>query len=262
MKLGLAGHRCIVTGASKGIGLAIAESLAAEGADVALLARTQPALEQHAARLAQAHSVRAHAVPADMSDAASVEAAMAAAMAGLGGVDVLVNCAGASKFGTYAEIDDADWNAAFQLKVLGYVRAIRAVEPAMRAQRSGRIINIVGMGGKFATAAYVLGCLNAALLHITKTTADTLAPYGVVAVAVNPGSTATDRIYDHLANLARQAGVEEASYVEKFAAGIPRGRLGTAEEMAAIVTFLCSDHAAYLSGSAIDVDGGAMRGRF
>lgn len=262
MNLGLAGRRCIVTGASKGIGLAVVESLTAEGADVALLARSFPALEQHAARLGDVHAVRTHAVQADMSDAASIATAMADAMARLGGVDVLVNCAGASKFGTYAELEDDDWNDAFQLKVLGYVRATRAVEAAMREQRSGRIINIVGMGGKFATTGYVLGCLNAALLHITKTTADTLAPYGVVAVAVNPGSTATDRIYDHLANLARRAGIEEARFVEEFADGIPRGRLGTAEEMAAIVTFLCSDHAAYLSGSAVDVDGGAMRGRF
>lgn len=262
MNLGLAGRRCIVTGASKGIGLAVAEALAAEGAEVALLARSLQVLEEQAARLADAHAVRAHAIRADMSDATSIETAMGEAMSRLGGVDVLVNCAGASKFGSYAEIDDDDWNEAFRLKVLGYVRATRAVEPTMRSQGSGRIVNIVGMGGKFATKEYVLGCLNAALLHVTKTTADTLAPYGVVAVAVNPGSTATDRIHDHLANLARKAGVDEARYAADFAAGIPRGRLGTAAEMAAVVTFLCSDHAAYVSGSAVDVDGGAMRGRF
>lgn len=262
MNLGLTGRRCIVTGASKGIGLAIAEALAAEGANVALLARSTDVIDQQAARLTAKFSVAAHAVTADMTDSESIAQAMEAAIDHLGGVDVLVNCAGASKFGTYAELTDDDWNAAFQLKVLGYVRAIRAVEPHMCEQRSGRIVNIVGMGGKFATPGYVLGCLNAALLHITKTSADTLAPFGVTVVALNPGSTSTDRIADHLGKLARAAHADEAEFVADYSKAIPAGRLGTPTEMAAVATFLCSDHASYMSGSSVDVEGNVMQGRF
>lgn len=262
MNLGLRGRRCIVTGGSKGIGLAAAEALAAEGADVALLARNAEALDRNVERIRNCWSVQAHAVPVDMTDGAAVAPAIDIAIARLGGVDALVNAAGASKFGSYEQITDTDWNEAFQLKVLGYVRAIRAVTPTMSAQRSGRIVNIVGMGGKFATKGYVLGCLNAALLHVTKTASDSLSEQGVGVVALNPGSTATDRIHARLADQAREVGMDVAEFAADFAAKIPLGRLGRADEIGAVVAFLCSDQAAYLTGSSVDADGGAMAGRF
>ena len=261
MNLGLKLRRCLVTGASRGIGLAVAEALATEGADVILLARDASALEREASRLSAMYGVRAVPVVANMATE-SAGGQIARGIEGLGGIDVLVNCAGASKFGQFDELNDDDWNDAFQLKVLGYVRAVRAVQDKMCAQRSGRIVNVVGMAGRHATTGYVLGCLNSALLHLTKTWAEALAPHGVSVVAVNPGSTATDRMNAHLSALARARGTDEQVYIAEYAAGIPAGRLATAQEIAEIVAFLCSDRASYITGSSIDVEGGAMRGTF
>ena len=256
MDLGLGGRRCIVTGASRGIGAAAADALAAEGADVALIARSGDELAERARAIREDRGVRAFPVVADLSEAAGVESGIAGAIRALGGVDVLVNNAGASPFGSLEEIDDAAWLESVDLKLLGYVRGMRAVLPAMRAQKSGRIVNVLGIAGLAASEGYALGCINTALAHVTRSAA--LAAAGL---ALHPGPTATPRMLSGLAAGAQAAGVG----LEEFAAGfgrrnVPLGRIGAPEEIARMIAVLASDAASFMTGSAVQVDGGLNRG--
>jgi 3-oxoacyl-[acyl-carrier protein] reductase len=261
MELGLSGKRCIVTGASRGIGAATAEVLAAEGAHVALLARSAGELRERALALEKAHGVRALPVAVDLSRADELAGAMAGAIEGLGGVDVLVNNAGASPFGSLEQIDDATWQASIDLKLLGYVRAIRAVLPRMRAQRSGRIVNVLGSAGITASEAYALGCLNSALAHVTRGAALLAARDGIAAVAVHPGPTATERLLGGMQAAARAAGLATEAYVEKFGReNVPLGRIAQPEEVAKMIAVLASDAASFVTGTALQVDGSVTRG--
>jgi 3-oxoacyl-[acyl-carrier protein] reductase len=262
MNLGLEGKACIVTGGSRGIGAEVARALAAEGGNVAVLARDEAALGHVAERL-RALGVEAAAIRCDLSTPDGPAGAVATAIAGLGGVDVLVNAAGASPFGSFDQIGDADWTSSFELKVMGYLRCIRAVLPTMRERRAGRIVNIVGMGGRHATPGYVLGSLNAALLHLTKSVADLVATDGITVVAVNPGLTDTERLRAAMDVWAGDEGIDPEAYRSRYAArNIPLGRFATAEEIGRAVALLASEATSYSTGSALQVDGGAARGAF
>jgi 3-oxoacyl-[acyl-carrier protein] reductase len=261
MDLGLQAKRCIVTGASKGIGAATAEVLAAEGASVALLARNGDLLRQRALALEKAHGVRAVPVPVDLSRAADLAPALARAIETLGGVDVLVNNAGASPFGSLDQIDDPTWQASIDLKLMGYVRGIRAVLPAMRAQRSGRIVNVLGSAGVSASESYALGCLNTALAHVTRSTALLVARDGIRVVALHPGPTATERLLGGMQAAAEAAGVTTQAWAEKFGReSVPLGRIAQPEEVARMIAVLASDAASFITGSAVQVDGSVTRG--
>jgi 3-oxoacyl-[acyl-carrier protein] reductase len=261
MDLKLAGKRCIVTGASRGIGAATAEVLASEGAHVALLARSADSLRERARELEKAHGVHAIPVAVDLSRAAEVSTGVAHSIEALGGVDVLVNNAGASPFGTLDQIDDATWQESIHLKLLGYVRAIRAVLPHMRAQRAGRIVNVLGAAGVSASEGYVLGCLNTALAHVTRSTALLAARDGISVVAVHPGPTATERLLGGLGAAARAAGLDPGAYVERFGReNVPLGRIARPEEVARMIAVLASDAASFVTGAALQVDGSVTRG--
>lgn len=260
MELGLSGRRALVTGASRGIGAATAQVLAAEGASVALLARSPEALAERARELEKAHGVRALAIAVDLSRADDLAGAVATAIAGLGGIDILINNAGASPFGTLDQIDDPTWQASIDLKLMGYVRAIRAVLPAMRAQRSGRIVNVLGSAGVSASEAYALGCLNTALAHVTRSTALLVARDGIRVVAVHPGPTATERLLGGMQAAARGAGLSPEAYVEKFGReNVPLGRIATPDEVARMIAVLASDAASFVTGSALQIDGSVTR---
>jgi 3-oxoacyl-[acyl-carrier protein] reductase len=263
MNLGLEGTSCIVTGGSRGIGAEVGRALAAEGANVALVARDGTALGRVADEIRSEHGVEAFAVSADLGTPEGAETGLASAIEGLGGVDVLVNGAGASPFGSFDRISDQDWAASFDLKVMGYVRCIRGVLPTMREQGSGRIVNVVGMAGRYATPRYVLGALNAALLHLTKSLADLLAPDGITVVAVNPGLTETTRMQEAMDVWAEEEGTDPAAYRKAYAEDqIPLGRFASPKEVARVVALMASETAGYVTGSAIQVDGGAPRGAF
>jgi 3-oxoacyl-[acyl-carrier protein] reductase len=254
--LGLAGRRAIVTGASRGIGAATARALHAEGARVALIGRDRAALDEVAASAGGA----AVAV-ADLSTASGVESSIAACIDGLGGVDILVNNAGASPNGTIDDITDEQWQTAFDLKVMGYVRCMRAVLPAMRAQRYGRIVNVGGTAGIRATPGYVLAALNAALVHVTRTTAEHVGPDGINVVSLHPGPTMTERLRTLLGRAADAAGMD----VEEFAAtrvgaSLPLRRVGTADEVARMIVVLASDVGDWVTGGGVSIDGGAAQG--
>jgi 3-oxoacyl-[acyl-carrier protein] reductase len=256
--LGLSGTRAIVTGASKGIGAATARALVAEGARVGLVARDRAALDALAAELGEGAAVVS---TGDLATAAGAAGSVAACIEGLGGVDVLVNNAGASPTGTFDDITDDQWQAAFDLKVLGYVRCARAVLPAMRAQGGGRIINVGGVAGLRATPGYVLAMLNAGLVHLTRTMAEHLGPDGIAVVSLHPGPTLTERLRGILAVPAARAGVDVDEFARtRVAAALPLGRVGSAEEVAAMIAILASARAAWVTGGGVTIDGGAATG--
>jgi 3-oxoacyl-[acyl-carrier protein] reductase len=256
MDLGLGGRRAIVTGGSRGIGAATAFELAAEGARVALIGRDEAALDG----VARAIGGAVVAV-GDLSTADGVQRTVDECIAGLGGVDILVNNAGASPNGTIDDITDEQWQSSFDLKVMGYVRAMRAVLPAMRAQRYGRIINVGGTAGIRATPGYVLAALNAALVHVTRTTAEHVGPDGINVVSLHPGPTMTERLRTMLGRAADAAGVDVDEFAaSRVGAALPLRRVGTADEVAKMIVVLASDVGSWVTGGGVTIDGGAATG--
>jgi NAD(P)-dependent dehydrogenase (short-subunit alcohol dehydrogenase family) len=260
MELGLEGRRAIVTGGSRGIGAATARALASEGARVALIGREEALLRQVAEESAGRGGHAVFAV-GDLSTAEGVERTIDECVTGLGGVDILVNNAGSSPVGTIDDLSDEQWQTAFDLKVMGYLRCMRAVLPAMRAQRFGRIVNVGGAAGLRATAGYALAALNAALVHLTRTTAELVGPDGVTVVSLHPGPTLTDRLRTMLSGPAEASGIAVEDFAHQhIARELPLGRVGTPEEVARMIVVLCSDVAAFVTGGGVAIDGGAARG--
>lgn len=228
MDLQLAGKRAIVTGASSGIGLAVAHALHAEGARVAMVARTED-------RLRTAADGVGTPVVADTADDASVRAAVAAVATSFGGVDILVNSAAQATppGGAPAplEVTDDQVRAEVEVKVLGYLRTARAVAPLMTAKAWGRIVNVSGLGAR-ATGSLVGSVRNVAVAAMTKNLADELGPRGVNVTVVHPGLTATENVLDALRERADQAGVTETETAARMASGVSIGRLVTPAEVA------------------------------
>jgi 3-oxoacyl-[acyl-carrier protein] reductase len=257
MDLGLGERRAIITGASRGIGAAAALAFAEEGARVALIGRDEAALRDVAAKAGEGAVVAV----ADLSTAAGVSRAIDQCVDGLGGVDILVNNAGASPNGTIDDITDEQWQASFDLKVMGYVRCMRAVLPHMRAQRYGRIVNVGGTAGIRATPGYVLASLNAALVHVTRTTAEHVGKDGINVVSLHPGPTMTERLRSLLGRAADAAGMDVDEFAAtRVGASLPLGRVGTPDEVARMIVVLASDVAGWVTGGGVTIDGGAARG--
>jgi NAD(P)-dependent dehydrogenase (short-subunit alcohol dehydrogenase family) len=257
--LQLTGKRAIVTGGSRGIGYAAAEALAAEGADVVLVARTRAALDEAAARLRE-HGGRVLAIAADTADDDSVRAVVARVVAEFGGVDILVNAAaqpaspGAAR--TVTSVADDDLRAEVETKVLGYLRCARAVAPHMIEQGWGRIVNISGLAARQANG--IVGSIrNVAVAALTKNLADDLGPAGINVTVVHPGLTVTERTPAMIANYATSHDVSEADAQRALAANISIGRMVTAAEIGDVVAFLASPRSVAMTGDAITVGGGS-----
>jgi len=255
MDLGLGGKAAIVTGASRGIGLAIARRLAAEqGMRVLLVARSAPALEAAAAALPGA---AAHAADLRVPEAAARVVEDAAAR--FGRLDLLVNCAGATRRGDFLALDDEAWADGYALKLFGAVRLVRAAWPRLKAA-GGAVVNIAGVGGRVASADFAIGgSVNAALMNFTKALADRGVADGVRVNCVNPGSIRTDRLAGRIRALGRERGLDDAAAARALAAETGVARFGEPEEIAAAVAFLASGQAAYLQGAILDADGGWVR---
>jgi NAD(P)-dependent dehydrogenase (short-subunit alcohol dehydrogenase family) len=256
--LQLTGKRAVITGASRGIGYAIADTLAAEGADVVLVARDQAALDAAAGRISH-YGHRVLALAADTTDDAAVRAMIATVAGELGGVDILVNAAaqpgGASAARRLAELADDDLRAEIETKVLGYLRTARAAAPHMINQGWGRIINISGLAARQAASAF--GSIrNVAVAAMTKNLADELGPAGINVTVVHPGMTVTERTPALIASYATARGTTEAEAGQAMAAGISIGRMVTAAEIADVVAFLASPRSVAITGDAIAVGGG------
>jgi NAD(P)-dependent dehydrogenase (short-subunit alcohol dehydrogenase family) len=260
MDLQLAGKRAVVTGASRGIGFAVAVTLAAEGADVVLAARDQEALDAAAARITMSGN-RVLAVATDTTDDASVRALIGRTAEEFGGVDILVNAAarpggGPGLPGTLAETTDDHLRGEVETKVLGYLRCARAAAPYMTAQDWGRIINISGLAAR-QTGSVVGSIRNVAVAAMTKNLADELGPQGVNVTVVHPGMTVTERTPAMLTAFAEAGGVTEDEVERRLGGSTSIGRIITAAEVADVVAFLASPLSVAITGDAIAVAGGA-----
>lgn len=255
MDLQLTDKVAIVTGASRGIGRAIAETLASEGMRVVVAARSRALLETLAAGREERCLVQA----VDLSLPESAPAVVDAAVARFGRIDLLVNNAGATPRGDFLAHTDADWQAGFALKLFGAMRLSRAAWPHLRAF-AGSIVNIAGIGGRTASAEFTIGgAVNAALLNLTKALADRGVTDGVRVNAINPGGIVTDRLQMRLRALAAEQGVPEDAAQQELARTLKVARFGTPGEIARLVAFLASPMAAYCQGTIVDADGGQTR---
>jgi len=243
--LGLRGKRCLVTGSTAGIGLEVARQLVQEGASVVTCGR----------RAAPGIGEDAH-VTADLARADDGEHVVEAAAAALGGLDVLVNNVGIARHARFEDVPDEEWDAYWQLNVMSYVRAIRAALSYLR-DGGGAIVNVSSTAGKRpSTGMPHYSVTKAAVLSVSRLVADLYAKDGIRCNAVTPGPTATDAWLGE-GGLADQQG-EREEVLEKVGAGRPLGRLARPEEIAAVVVFLCSERASYVTGAAWSADGGTV----
>lgn len=257
MDLGFKNKIAIVTGASKGIGAACAEILAAEGAKVVLVARTPRYLDRLAKRLARRYSTDVGYISADMAQRGTADDVAKQVLKTFGRIDVLINSAGSSQGGLFWEVTDDTWDSAIHLKFLGAVRMVRAVLPAMRRQKYGRIVNVAGNTGRQPHPRLLPGSTtNAALLSFTKGLSEEIMRDGVYINALQPGPTQTEHWDKLMANLSRRTGFSPRAYEKEFMKEIPMRRVAAAVEMARPVIFMASDLASYMTGRSIIVDGG------
>jgi NAD(P)-dependent dehydrogenase (short-subunit alcohol dehydrogenase family) len=257
MDLGLRDLVCVITGSTGGIGLETARLLATEGARVVVSGRDSERVER-----AREESGAAVGIVADLAEPAAPEVLLAEAARSLGPVDCLVNNVGIAYQAGFDELSDEQWDEMWQLNVMSYVRAIRAVLPAMRERGSGVIVNVSSTAGKRpSTGMPNYSVTKAAVLSLSRLVADLYARDGVRCNAVTPGPTATGAWLDEggLADQqARRSGKSRDDVLASVGAGRPLGRLAEPEEIAAVIGFLCSDRASYITGAAWSADGGTV----
>lgn len=256
MKLGLDGKVVLITGGSKGIGLACARMFAQEGARVAIASRSQDNLERARQQLAK-EGIKVITVRADFSQSKDADAAALETEKQLGPIDVLINSAGAAKRRNLDAYDAEAWQEGMNSKYFPYVFAMDAVRPGMIERKRGSIVNIIGHGGKVARLIHLAGgAANAALMLVTAGWATALAPHGIRVNGINPSATLTERMEGATKADAQLQGISEAEAVKRHLAKIPLGRFANPEEVAAVAVFLASDQASYVTGTVIPMDGG------
>jgi 3-oxoacyl-[acyl-carrier protein] reductase len=258
MDLGLRDRACVITGGSRGIGLATARLLAAEGARLLLVARSEADLANAAERCGG----RAEILVADITEPDAGERVIAACEQRFGRVDALVNNAGMTKMAALDELTDADWLDQWELNLMAPMRLMRAAAPRMAAAGWGRIVNVCSSSGKRPSqrnGAYSV--TKAAQLSLSRTYADAFAAENVLVNAIAPGVVGTGLWLDEggLADqVAAEQGVDRDDVIAGLGDKIPLGRIGTEEEIAAVIAFLCSERASNVAGAAWSVDGGTV----
>lgn len=261
MDLGLVNKVAMVGGASKGLGFAVARALAAEGAHVAIASRDEDAIERAAAAINAETGGRALAVSADLSSADAITRWMAATTDRFGGVDLLFANTGGPPAGTALSFDDMAWQNAFALLLLSVIRAVRLVVPSMQARGGGAIL--VGTSSTVKEPSPNLALSNvmrAGVTSLVKTLSLELAPDGIRVNSLLPGRISTDRLA-HLDEIyAQKAGITLAEQQRRGGSAIPIGRYGEPDEFGRAGAFLLSDAASYITGAALQVDGGLLKG--
>jgi NAD(P)-dependent dehydrogenase (short-subunit alcohol dehydrogenase family) len=257
MDLQLTNKKALVTGASQGIGKEIALTLAMQGCDVAICARSQQSLDAAAAEIAEKSGRKIVAIAADLTSPAAAEHFVRAAHEALGRIDILVNNAGSAPGGVIETLTEEDWEQSLQLKFMGYVRCLRYALPIMVAQGNGRVVNLIGNDGvKPSYWEIAPGAANAAGQNLTKSLAGQYGKHGISFVAVNPGPVRTERWAGLVGAMARDMKLSYEEADQLAPKSIPMGRIAEAEEVATLVTLLASPLMHYVTGTMIEVDGG------
>lgn len=255
MDVQMDGRRALVTGGSQGLGFAMAKRFAESGADVALLARRVDVLADAKRDIESATGRTAWTYPCDVGKVDQITDMYGALMRDFGPIDILVNNAGSSQHGKFEELTDQAWQDDLDLKLFGAIRLARLMLPGMKERRWGRIINILNIGAKAPKAEGApTQVTRAAGLALTKVMAGECAPYNVLVNALLTGSIVTEQVRRRHDRLGKNSTLEEQ--IAEEGRRVPIGRMGTAEEYANMACFLASDAASYITGTAINVDGG------
>jgi 3-oxoacyl-[acyl-carrier protein] reductase len=255
MQLRMNGRNALITGGSLGIGRAIAKHFAGAGANVAIVARNQDPLDEAKADIAATANVKVATVAADVGTAEGCRKAYEAANSALGQIDVLVNNAGTSQRGPFLEVSDEVWQHDIDLKLFAAIRLCRQAFPGMKARRWGRIINVLNIGAKAPAASSTPTSVSrAAGMALTKAMANEGAAHNILVNAMLVGLIVSDQWVKRHAKTAPDSDFD--AFTKDLAKAVPMGRMGTAEEFANLACFLASDQGSYITGTAINVDGG------
>lgn len=256
MDLKLNGKIALVLAASKGLGKASALALSAEGAKVVISSRNAEELDKTAAEIMQQTGNEVIAIPADVSNADQIKALIKKTADTFGRIDILLNNSGGPPFDKFETFDDQTWQQAFDLTILSFARTSREVLPYMKKAGSGRIINIISGSVKSVLNNAVLSTsMRMGVVGMAKLMADEYGPYQITVNNIAPGLIATERIKETYPK-----GMDPDQALQEKTKAIPAGRIGKTEELGALVAFLASEQAAYISGTTIQIDGGASRG--
>lgn len=261
MDLGLTGKVAFVAAASKGLGRAIAEELGAEGAELAICARSPDALGETATLIGKATGRDVLGLPGDVADPARVSEMVRATLARFGRIDILVTNAGGPTSGQFDSLGPEKWREAFDLTLMSVVNLSRAVLPGMKERGFGRIINVTSIAAKQPVDGLMLSnSLRAAVTGFARTLANEVASTGITVNNILPGYTRTDRVEQLSEATAKREGITRDAALGRWESEIPMGRLGEPAEFAALAAFLASERASYITGQSIAVDGGWIRG--
>ncbi|MFZ3233782.1 MAG: SDR family oxidoreductase [Stellaceae bacterium] len=255
MEVRLDGKSAIVTGGSKGLGLAIAKEFAASGADVAILARDQATLADAKGQIQRGAKGKVAAISCDVAKMAPIKAAYDQVMSEFGKIDIFVNNAGQSTRGPSEQLTDEQWQADLDLKLFAQIRFCRLLFPQMKERKWGRIISVLNIGAKAPGAdSAPTSVSRAAQMAFTKALSMEGAPHNVLVNSLHVGVIVSDQIVRR--HQREGANVSLENFIAQAGRGVPMGRMGRAEEFANVATFLASDAASYVTGCAINVDGG------
>lgn len=263
LELNLSGKTAIVTGGSAGIGLATAKALYSEGVNVVIAARNQERLDQAVFDIQSlpVTGTKIIGISADLTKAEDVDKVISTTIAKFGKVDILINNAGSARAGSFLELSDEAFLDAWNLKLLGYIRLVRAVIPYLKNQQDGRIVNIIGGAGRTPRPNFLPGgTTNAALLNFTRGISKELAEANIRINAISPGLTDTERAKTLAEQNAQSLGITVDEYKAQAVKSIPLGKIVKPEEIASLALFLVSDLATSITGAEIQVDGGTTPG--
>jgi 3-oxoacyl-[acyl-carrier protein] reductase len=263
MDLGLKNKVALIAAGSRGLGRAVAEELAAEGASLVLCARETATLAETTAAIADQTGAHVMGVPADVTDAQQVKQLVASGIERFGRIDILVTNAGGPPAGRFDQLTHEQWEQAIRLTLLSAVHLAREVLPGMKHRRWGRILNITSIAVKQPVENLLLSnSLRAAVTGFARTLANEVATEGITVNNILPGYTRTERLEELAGMMAEKQGISADEFRAKWEKEIPMGRLGDPREFAATAAFLVSERASYITGTSIQVDGGWIRSLF
>jgi 3-oxoacyl-[acyl-carrier protein] reductase len=261
MDLGLKNKVALVAGGSMGLGLAVAKTLSREGARVAICALDDPYLPQAREEIIKETSGEVIAIPADVTDASQAKNFVRSALEHFGTIDILVNNAGGPPSKPFFDIDDDLWQFGFRLNLMSTILMTREAVPVMKAKRWGRIINMTSISVKQPIDGLILSnTIRSGVIGFAKSLSNELAPFNITVNSVCPSYTMTERVREVSKAVAAREGTTPEAIVKRWESEIPMGRLGKPEELGGLVTFLASEIAGFITGAAIQIDGGYYKG--